>query len=487
MCALAPSHAVLPADGVAGVTLEADGSLEFLGYNALFLPQFLPPVASFEPDADQPRIPPYQWSVGPDGRLLSKAEVNFPAEGWFVVIDVASQNGSFLAGLQTSETGDLILNGKTVVWQRETNELIPVEPAPGTTGGVHVHGLSNEGDVLFSTSVGVNPAAFVRDRTGGLIALPSLYALEGHTGPGSKTVFVSAISSNGRTVVGSSGGGGAPEALPSRATFWKDGIAHELPAGGYSVSWAGTVSDDGRIVGGTVGDGTTARAAVWVDGVLQETLVDDPHGTSVLQVVNGIGGDPAAWAALGYDWIARSDGVVRRFDSGLFESYGLSLTGSNRGVKLLAIDDALYLVTLESPVTTTVGTNSSRSGKLATHVLVLPNDYTYSQSEAFDLSGDQHVSPIDALMVIDAINDHPNAALVDLPALRQAIPKIDTNGDGELSPADALQIINYLNDSVPDGADDAASAEGEAAPSSSTGLADDYFYLLGTDNLRRKR
>src|SRR4051812_35888284 len=123
--------------------------------------------------------------------------------------------------------------------------------------------------------------------------LPSLYPKEGSNGPATSPVFASAISGDGQTIVGSSGGGGFPDALPPRATMWKNGIAQELPVGGYSMSYAGTVSDDGRIIGGTVSDGTTAKAAVWVDGVLQQSLVDDPHGSDVLQVINGIGGDPA--------------------------------------------------------------------------------------------------------------------------------------------------------------------------------------------------
>src|SRR4029078_12579940 len=93
--------------------------------------------------------------------------------------------------------------------------------------------------------------------------------------------------------------------------------------------------------------------------------------------------------------------------------------------------------------------------------LVLPTDFTYSQSDALDLSGDHHVSPLDALLVINALIEQPDPALFDLPALRQAIPKIDTNGDGELSPADALRIINYLNDSLSAGAENAPSVDAE--------------------------
>ena len=481
MCALAPVHAVIPADIVGGATLQSDGSIEFYGYNALFLPQ----VAIRDITIDQPRIPPYQWSISPDGRLLSKSELDFPAAGWFRSVDAVSQDGSWLAGVQTSETGDVILNGKTVVWRRGTNDLIPLELSPGQYGPI-VRGLSNEGDVLFTAYVGSETASFVRDRTGVLLALPSLYPPEASTGPGTSPVFVNAISADGRTIVGISGGGGIPGALPPRATIWKNGIAQELPAGGYSQSFAGAVSDDGRIVGGSVGDGTTARAAVWVDGVLQQSLADDPHGTLVLQVVNGVGGDPAAWAALGYDWIARSDGVVRSLDSGFFEPYGLSLTGSNRPVKLLANEDALYLVTLETPSGFAAGFNFYSSGKLAAHVLVLPTDYTYSQIDALDLSGDHRVSLVDALLVINALNEHPNASLIDLPGLRQALPKIDTNGDGELSLVDALRIINYLNEPAtasPNGT--ATSGEGEGISDSFTAAADEYFLTLG-ERKRRK-
>jgi hypothetical protein len=413
--------------------------------------------------------------------------LSFPGVGgWFAGVDAVSQDGSWLAGVQTTETGEVILHGNTVVWRRGTNDLIPLELSPGQYSPT-VSSVSNEGDVIFTAYVAGETASFVRDRTGVVLGLPSLYPPQASTGPGTSPVFVSASSADGQTIVGGSGGGGAAGAIPLRATLWKNGIAQELPAGGYSVSWAGAVSADGRIVGGSVGDGTTVRAAVWVDGILQQSLADDPHGSQVLQVVNGVGGDPAAWAALGYDWIARSDGVVRRFDSGLFEQYGLSLSGSQRGVKLLVNDDALYLVTMESPIRTTVGTHTTTSGELAAHVLVLPTDYTYSPSEAFDVSGDERVTPLDALIVINALNEHPNTALFDLPGVRQAVPKIDTNGDGELSPIDALLIINYLNGSSPAGADNAASAEGEAASSNPAFPADDYFNLLGSDSPRRKR
>src|SRR4029079_5206227 len=142
------------------------------------------------------------------------------------------------------------LKGKTVVWRPETNDLIPVEPAPESAGGPTVRGVSNEGDVIFTAYVRGETASFVRDRAGVLLALSSLYPPDASTGPGSSPVFVNAISADGQPIVGTSGGGGSAGALPRRATIWKNGIAQELPTGGYSESQARAVSDDGRIVGG---------------------------------------------------------------------------------------------------------------------------------------------------------------------------------------------------------------------------------------------
>src|SRR5262245_16105678 len=142
MCALAPSHAVIPADGVRGATLQSDGSVEFYGYDApLFLQlpsHFLPSYPLLVADPDQPVLPAYQWSISPDGRLLSKSELNFPDADWLRSIEAISPDGSWFAGVQSTETGDFILNGKTVIWKRGTNELMPVESPPESTGGVIV-------------------------------------------------------------------------------------------------------------------------------------------------------------------------------------------------------------------------------------------------------------------------------------------------------------------------------------------------------------
>ena len=75
---------------------------------------------------------------------------------------------------------------------------------------------------------------------------------------------------------------------------------------------------------------------------------------------------------------------------------------------------------------------------------------------ALDVDGDNFVTPIDVLFVINYLNTVASDSLSS-----QALPKrLDVNRDAAVSPLDALLIINYLN------ARSAASlnGEGESAP-----------------------
>ncbi|GAB5405783.1 MAG: hypothetical protein Aurels2KO_40140 [Aureliella sp.] len=78
----------------------------------------------------------------------------------------------------------------------------------------------------------------------------------------------------------------------------------------------------------------------------------------------------------------------------------------------------------------------------------------HNSLHASDVNGDGHVSPIDALAIINALNARQG---LRQPLPSAAVPELlDTNRDNELSPIDALVVINYLNRSRPTG-------EGEAA------------------------
>ena len=78
------------------------------------------------------------------------------------------------------------------------------------------------------------------------------------------------------------------------------------------------------------------------------------------------------------------------------------------------------------------------------------------QNEIFpeDITGDQSVSPLDVLTLINDINTNSSRPLTDDP--QGVAPYLDANGDRFLSPLDVLMIINYINRS--------GGGEGEAAP-----------------------
>jgi hypothetical protein len=99
-------------------------------------------------------------------------------------------------------------------------------------------------------------------------------------------------------------------------------------------------------------------------------------------------------------------------------------------------------------------TATPSAGFLATALLGLGrasrmNDYadldesspTHAASTPLDTNRDGLVTPLDALLVINALNRiSANVSQRDL-----AIAQMDVNGDGYLSPLDALLVINRLN------------------------------------------
>src|SRR5437868_14393020 len=58
--------------------------------------------------------------------------------------------------------------------------------------------------------------------------------------------------------------------------------------------------------------------------------------------------------------------------------------------------------------------------------------------DAMDVSGDRFISPIDALLVINAVNAGQMGRLAEMRP--SSSPFIDVNGDQELTPDDALQV-----------------------------------------------
>jgi hypothetical protein len=63
-----------------------------------------------------------------------------------------------------------------------------------------------------------------------------------------------------------------------------------------------------------------------------------------------------------------------------------------------------------------------------------------------DVSADGHLSPVDALLVINYLNNNGSRKL-ESTGVVGGPPYIDVNGDGYVAPSDALQVINALNQS----------------------------------------
>lgn len=66
---------------------------------------------------------------------------------------------------------------------------------------------------------------------------------------------------------------------------------------------------------------------------------------------------------------------------------------------------------------------------------------------ALDVDGSTFITPVDALIVINDLNDNSTRALAVPPAVDEEQPPfLDVDGDNFVKPLDALLVINFLND-----------------------------------------
>lgn len=75
----------------------------------------------------------------------------------------------------------------------------------------------------------------------------------------------------------------------------------------------------------------------------------------------------------------------------------------------------------------------------------LPQFTHQNPTNRYDVTNDGVVSPIDALMIINSLNERGPRRLPELPLGVQPEIYLDVDGDGYLGPIDSLLIINYLN------------------------------------------
>jgi VCBS repeat-containing protein len=90
-----------------------------------------------------------------------------------------------------------------------------------------------------------------------------------------------------------------------------------------------------------------------------------------------------------------------------------------------------------------------------------------------DVSNDGHITPLDALLVINELNAGSRGGASRLAASLSAAPSsgpyLDTSGDGVVSPIDALTVINYLNSRSGGGEGEAIDANAPSIPARTGG------------------
>ena len=128
-------------------------------------------------------------------------------------------------------------------------------------------------------------------------------------------------------------------------------------------------------------------------------------------------------------------------------------------------------------------TDPSTSGRGASGALqlTLVDDDTGDWHNLFlaeDINGDQIVSPLDALLIVNFLNSDSNPLVSLFPP---ALPRVylDTDNNGIVSPIDALLVVNYLN------RNSQAVAEGEFAGGPPLNQVGPWW--LSLDELRNKR
>ncbi|MCH2361521.1 MAG: dockerin type I domain-containing protein, partial [Pirellulales bacterium] len=99
---------------------------------------------------------------------------------------------------------------------------------------------------------------------------------------------------------------------------------------------------------------------------------------------------------------------------------------------------------------------------------------------ALDINADGDVTPLDALMIINDLNEHGTHAIGGgAEGEAVAYSRLDVNGDHFVSPIDALAVINYLNTGAT--LEEAVeAAEGEAMAVLDVALADEECLMMPT-------
>ena len=107
-----------------------------------------------------------------------------------------------------------------------------------------------------------------------------------------------------------------------------------------------------------------------------------------------------------------------------------------------------------------------------------------------DVNGDGSISPLDALILINELNDRTvvqsDSRLPQLDDRREVAPFYDPNGDNDLSPSDVLNVINHLNSSTIAEGESPTSSWSHAIDTVIPAMLDEYTPSLAARTIHRQ-
>ncbi len=240
-------------------------------------------------------------------------------------------------------------------------------------------------------------------------------------------------------------------------------VTLELPSGADFATPVGVshVAGQDLLVGSTIDAVGETRLVIWND---QGNVVPQPS----LDSLSNLWALKVSGAAMLVDTEQGTAVIVR--DPSLANSLGIAVDVPVLASELPSLKSRNYVESALTELTERDGeiflgfiaTDASGSlvhGLLVASSRLLPSAWQ-NPVDAADVSTNQEISPLDALMVINALNTLKSRVLNSGDLDLQTRP--DVSGDGALSPIDALLVINRLN------LRSTGNAEGElASPSSS--------------------
>lgn len=251
-----------------------------------------------------------------------------------------------------------------------------------------------------------------------------------------------AVSADGETVAGTVA---SARGAVMEAAIWEANGGLELLEDPYGLqSIAMSISPDGDQFGGYTTEfdfdsGTfTNWASVW-DAAGEITILTNSAGVPIAGKVSDI--SESGWIVGstidGHGFIGQNPNDIMLFDDWLLDQHGVSLNTPStsidaiiedpaRGQILFLVEENAYFVSADMP-----GFNRIPEWQ--------------NPSNPLDVDDDLRITPLDALLVIQALNRYGSGALPARSEAEMAPPFPDTNGDHTLEPRDALKIINRLN------------------------------------------